>query len=170
MCGIVGYVGARNAVPIVLEGLKRLEYRGYDSAGVALLTVERITVVKRVGNIKKLEEALRSGTPAATIGMGHTRWATHGEPDEPNAHPHLDCRGDIALVHNGVIENYAVLKRRLLDSGHIFRSETDTEVIVHLIEEFHQGHTSLEDAVRRALTQVKGTYGVAVVFRQEPDK
>ncbi|HCA79503.1 MAG TPA: glutamine--fructose-6-phosphate transaminase (isomerizing) [Bacteroidetes bacterium] len=170
MCGIVGYVGARNAVPIVLEGLKRLEYRGYDSAGVALLTAERITVVKRVGNIKKLEEALRSGTPAATIGMGHTRWATHGEPDEPNAHPHLDCRGDIALVHNGVIENYAVLKRRLLDSGHIFRSETDTEVIVHLIEEFHQGHTSLEDAVRRALTQVKGTYGVAVVCRQEPDK
>ena len=170
MCGIVGYVGARNAVPIVLEGLKRLEYRGYDSAGVALLTAERITVVKRVGNIKKLEEALRSGTPAATIGMGHTRWATHGEPDEPNAHPHLDCRGEIALVHNGVIENYAVLKRRLLDSGHIFRSETDTEVIVHLIEEFHQGHTSLEDAVRRALTQVKGTYGVAVVCRQEPDK
>ena len=170
MCGIVGYVGARNAVPIVLEGLKRLEYRGYDSAGVALLTAERITVVKRVGNIKKLEEALRSGTPAATIGMGHTRWATHGEPDEPNAHPHLDCRGDIALVHNGVIENYAVLKRRLLDSGHIFRSETDTEVLVHLIEEFHQGHTSLEDAVRRALTQVKGTYGVAVVCRQEPDK
>jgi len=170
MCGIVGYVGARNAVPIVLEGLKRLEYRGYDSAGVALLTAERITVVKRVGNIKKLEEALRSGTPAATIGMGHTRWATHGEPDEPNAHPHLDCRGDIALVHNGVIENYAVLKRRLLDSGHVFRSETDTEVIVHLIEEFHQGHTSLEDAVRRALTQVKGTYGVAVVCRQEPDK
>ncbi|OGU26093.1 MAG: glutamine--fructose-6-phosphate aminotransferase [Ignavibacteria bacterium GWA2_54_16] len=170
MCGIVGYVGARNAVPIVLEGLKRLEYRGYDSAGVALLTAERITVVKRVGNIKKLEEALRSGTPAATIGMGHTRWATHGEPDEPNAHPHLDCRGEIALVHNGVIENYAVLKRRLLDSGHVFRSETDTEVIVHLIEEFHQGHTSLEDAVRRALTQVKGTYGVAVVCRQEPDK
>lgn len=170
MCGIVGYVGARSAVPIVLEGLKRLEYRGYDSAGVALLTGERITVVKRVGNIKKLEEALRSGTPAATVGMGHTRWATHGEPDEPNAHPHLDCRGDIALVHNGVIENYAVLKRRLLGSGHTFRSETDTEVLVHLIEEFHQGDTTLEDSVRRALTQIEGTYGIAVVCRQEPDK
>lgn len=170
MCGIVGYVGARSAVPIVLEGLKRLEYRGYDSAGVALLTGERITVVKRVGNIKKLEEALRSGTPAATVGMGHTRWATHGEPDEPNAHPHLDCRGDIALVHNGVIENYAVLKRRLLGTGHTFRSETDTEVLVHLIEEFHQGNSTLEDSVRRALTQIEGTYGIAVVCLQEPDK
>jgi glucosamine--fructose-6-phosphate aminotransferase (isomerizing) len=170
MCGIVGYVGARNAVPIVLEGLKRLEYRGYDSAGVALLSGGHLTVVKRVGNIKKLEEALRGGTPESTIGMGHTRWATHGEPDEPNAHPHVDCRGEIALVHNGVIENYAVLKRKLVESGHTFRSATDTEVLVHLIEEFYTGQTTLEDAVRRALTQVKGTYGIAVLSRREPDK
>ncbi len=170
MCGIVGYIGTRSAVPIVLEGLKRLEYRGYDSAGVALLTGDGIAVVKRVGNIKKLEEALQGGSPVATVGMGHTRWATHGEPDEPNAHPHLDCRGEIALVHNGVIENYMILKRKLVESGHTFRSATDTEVLVHLIEEFHTPNTTLEDAVRRALTQIKGTYGIAVVSRREPDK
>jgi len=170
MCGIVGYVGTRNAVPIVIEGLKRLEYRGYDSAGVALLTGDGIHVVKRVGNIGKLEAALHSGTCTATIGMGHTRWATHGEPDEPNAHPHLDCRQEIALVHNGVIENYAALKRTLVDAGHVFRSATDTEVLVHLIEEYHTPTTSFEDAVRRALVQVKGTYGIAVLSRREPDK
>ena len=170
MCGIVGYVGSRNAVPIVLEGLKRLEYRGYDSAGVALLTADQIEVVKRVGNIGALETALRAGTYSATTGMGHTRWATHGEPDETNAHPHLDCRREIALVHNGVIENYAALKRKLVDSGHIFGSATDTEVLVHLIEEYHTPTTSLEDAVRRALVQLKGTYGIAVVSRREPEK
>ena len=170
MCGIVGYVGTRNAVPIILEGLKRLEYRGYDSAGVALLTGDRIAVVKRVGNIKKLEEALLIGCPEATVAIGHTRWATHGEPDEPNAHPHLDCHEVIALVHNGVIENYAVLKRKLVDAGHSFRSATDTEVLAHLIEHFHTQNVPLEDAVRLALTQVKGTYGIAVVSWQEPDK
>lgn len=170
MCGIVGYIGARNAVPIVLDGLRRLEYRGYDSAGVALLHDGRITVIKRAGKIAELQAALRTSIPECTVAVGHTRWATHGEPNESNAHPHMDCRNEIAVVHNGVIENYAALKRQLLDTGHTFRSETDTEVLPHLIEQFYVGDTNLEQAVRRALTQIKGTYGIVVVAAREPDK
>jgi len=170
MCGIVGYVGTRNAIPVILDGLRRLEYRGYDSAGVALLRDGQIAVVKRAGKIAGLEAALRTSIPECTVAIGHTRWATHGEPNESNAHPHLDCRNEIAIVHNGVIENYAALKRKLLDDGHVFRSETDTEVLAHLIEQFYVRDTNLEQAVRRALTQIKGTYGLVVVAAREPDK
>jgi glucosamine--fructose-6-phosphate aminotransferase (isomerizing) len=170
MCGIVGYIGSRNALPIVLDGLKRLEYRGYDSAGVALLHHESLTIVKRVGKIAGLQEVLQAGTFDSTLAIGHTRWATHGEPSERNAHPHTDCGEHIAVIHNGVIENYAVLKKKLLDAGHKFRSDTDTEVLAHLIEEFYGRGANLEQAVRRTLTQVKGTYGIVVISQREPDK
>ena len=170
MCGIVGYIGTKNALPVVLDGLRRLEYRGYDSAGVAMVRDGKISVVKRQGKIAGLEEALLGESEACTIAIGHTRWATHGEPNEINAHPHLDCRNEIAVIHNGVIENYAVLKRKLLDAGHIFKSATDTEVLVHLIEQFYSQRSSLEQAVRLALTQIKGTYGIVVVAASEPDK
>ena len=170
MCGIVGYIGVRQALPVVLDGLKRLEYRGYDSAGVALLVNGSLSVVKRVGKIAGLQEAFRLSAPDCTLAIGHTRWATHGEPNEANAHPHLDCRNEIAVIHNGVIENYAPLKRKLVETGHLFRSATDTEVLAHLIEEFLGHGGSLEQAVRQALTQVKGTYGIVVVSSREPDK
>ena len=170
MCGIVGYVGSRNAIPVVLEGLKRLEYRGYDSAGIALFEQGKIVVVKRVGKISQLEAALHARHVETPLAIGHTRWATHGEPDERNAHPHLDCKGEIALIHNGVIENYAALKKKLVETGHLFLSMTDTEVLVHLIEEFYKGETELETAVRLALAQVKGTYGIVVMATREPDK
>lgn len=170
MCGIVGYIGSREALPIVLEGLKRLEYRGYDSAGIATLTKGSLSVVKRVGKLAQLQEALEAKPQASTIAIGHTRWATHGEPDEANAHPHIDCTGRIAVIHNGVIENYAVLKRKLVDAGHQFHSATDTEVLAHLIEEFYGRGANLEQSVRQALTQVKGAYGIVVLSQQEPDK
>ncbi len=170
MCGIVGYLGRREAVPIVIEGLKRLEYRGYDSAGVALFSDGAIDVVKRVGKVSTLEEALRARGLKATIGIGHTRWATHGAPSEINAHPHLDCRSDIAVIHNGVLENYSSLKKRLLENGHRFVSETDTEVVAHLIEGLYTTGTSLDQAVRLALQQVRGTYGLVVMSRREPDR
>ena len=170
MCGIVGYIGSRNALPVILEGLKRLEYRGYDSAGLALFEHGKIVVVKRVGKISQLENALQSRTAETSLAIGHTRWATHGEPDERNAHPHLDCKGEIALIHNGVIENYAALKKKLVETGHLFRSMTDTEVLVHLIEEFYNSDVELETAVRLALAQVKGTYGIVVMATREPDK
>jgi glutamine---fructose-6-phosphate transaminase (isomerizing) len=170
MCGIVGYIGSRNAVPIVMDGLKRLEYRGYDSAGVALLHDGKLMIVKRVGKIVGLQEALKAVNTDSTLAIGHTRWATHGEPDERNAHPHTDCHEQIALIHNGVIENYAVLKKKLLEGGHKFRSATDTEVLAHLIEEFCSRGSNLEQAVRQTLTQVKGTYGIVVISQREPDK
>ena len=170
MCGIVGYIGMKNALPVVLSGLRRLEYRGYDSAGIAMVRDGRISVVKRAGKIAELENALLGESEGCTVAIGHTRWATHGEPNEMNAHPHLDCRNEIAVIHNGVIENYAVLKRKLLDAGHVFRSATDTEVLVHLIEQFHSKGSSLEQSVRLALTQIKGTYGIVVLAASEPDK
>ena len=170
MCGIVGYLGQRDAVPIVLAGLKRLEYRGYDSAGIATLLDGKISIVKKVGKVAQLEQALAARFEHGSIGMGHTRWATHGEPNEANAHPHLDCRNKIAVIHNGVIENYAVLKKKLVESGHYFRSETDTEVLAHLIEEFSRWNTNLADALRQALQQVQGTYGLVVMSELEPDK
>ena len=140
MCGIVGYVGPRNAVPLLIEGLKRLEYRGYDSAGVAVRQPDgALAVCKRVGRLANLEDALEADPVAGGLGIGHTRWATHGEPSEINSHPHLDCAGDLAVVHNGIIENYLALRADLEAKGHVFRSQTDTEVIPHLIEELLKG-------------------------------
>jgi glucosamine--fructose-6-phosphate aminotransferase (isomerizing) len=166
MCGIVGYVGRRQAAPLVLEGLKRLEYRGYDSAGIAVLADGRITVEKSAGRIADLEAHLGPVLPAGTVGMAHTRWATHGVPNTLNAHPHTDCGGTIAIVHNGIIENAHRLRESLAARGHKFRSDTDTEVVAHLIEELYDG--SLEGAVAAALKQVEGTYGIAVLSSRDP--
>jgi glucosamine--fructose-6-phosphate aminotransferase (isomerizing) len=169
MCGIVGYVGKRVAAPLVLEGLKRLEYRGYDSAGVAVVHDGRIDIFKAAGKIAMLERELGSTPPAGHTAIAHTRWATHGAPTTINAHPHSDCGGTLALVHNGIIENAGVLRTALTKRGHVFRSETDTEVLVHLVEELHTQGRPLVDAVAGALRQVEGTYGIAVVSSREPD-
>ncbi len=169
MCGIVGYVGDRDCVPIVLEGLKRLEYRGYDSAGIALHKNGAIEVRKKAGKVSDLEAGWKGQhNGSSTIGMGHTRWATHGEPNDVNAHPHFDCQRSVAVIHNGVIENYRALKTKLLSSGHTFVSETDTEVIAHLIEEFTVKSGSLAGAVRRTLEELDGTYGLVVMSASEP--
>jgi glucosamine--fructose-6-phosphate aminotransferase (isomerizing) len=168
MCGIVGYIGDKNAKRILIEGLKRLEYRGYDSAGIALLIDHHVEVCKTPGKVAKLEELI-SGLGDSTIGMGHTRWATHGEPNEINAHPHTDCDNKIALIHNGIVENFAALKTKLISLGHKFRSQTDTEVLVHLIEEFYKRHKNLELAVRLALKEVDGTFGIVVMSADEPN-
>jgi glutamine---fructose-6-phosphate transaminase (isomerizing) len=170
MCGIVGYVGSKDAAPILLQGLKRLEYRGYDSAGVALLNGhEKVEVVKRPGKIRALEEALRSAPIAATCGIAHTRWATHGPPNQPNAHPHTSNDGTIALVHNGIIENADALKTHLMQEGYTFQSDTDTEVVVHLIDHLWIDGP-LEHAVAAALREVDGAYGIAVVSTRDPGK
>jgi glucosamine--fructose-6-phosphate aminotransferase (isomerizing) len=169
MCGIVGYVGSKKATPILLDGLKRLEYRGYDSAGVALLNGS-IEVVKRPGKIRILAEAIEKQPSSATCGIAHTRWATHGAPNEPNAHPHVSETGDIALVHNGIIENADVLRAQLAKEGYHFRSETDTEVVVHLIDYLWRNEGCLEDAVAAALRQVDGAYGIAVISSRDPGK
>jgi glucosamine--fructose-6-phosphate aminotransferase (isomerizing) len=168
MCGIIGYIGNRKAVPILLAGLKRLAYRGYDSAGIAVIEDDKIKILKQTGKIAKLEDKIQHMDIPGTIGIGHTRWATHGIPNEINAHPHTDSQGKIALIHNGIIENYSALRTVLMDKGHVFKSETDTEVISHLIEEFYEG--DLEEAFRRALTELKGTYGLAVISLHEPDR
>src|SRR5262245_57195817 len=147
MCGIVGYVGSKKATPILIEGLKRLEYRGYDSAGVALLNGEGLHVTKRPGKIRELEQALAKAPSPATCGIAHTRWATHGAPNEPNAHPHTSANGDIALVHNGIIENADALRSFLKSEGYTFASETDTETVVHLVDHFWKDGQPLEDAV-----------------------
>ncbi|MBI3539419.1 MAG: glutamine--fructose-6-phosphate transaminase (isomerizing) [Candidatus Eisenbacteria bacterium] len=168
MCGIVGYVGQRACLPILLEGLKRLEYRGYDSAGIAVQQNGKLVVRKAAGKIRMLEERLNGDAPAGTSGIAHTRWATHGEPNDVNAHPHGDCAGNIALVHNGIIENYMVLKSALEAEGHRFTTDTDTEVLAHLIENHMQRGLKLEQAVGAALRQVEGTYGIAVVSASEP--
>jgi len=169
MCGIVGYTGARQAGPLLLEGLKRLEYRGYDSAGLALVAEGRIEVHKAPGKIEKLEKELGATLPRSQTGIAHTRWATHGVPNTVNAHPHTDCGGMLALAHNGIIENAGVLRPTLVKRGHTFRSETDTEVLTHLIEELHAKGRSLVEAVAGALAQVEGTYGIAVISTREPD-
>ena len=147
MCGIVGYIGTRKAVPIILEGLKRLEYRGYDSAGIAVYCDDQSLAVRRAsGKLRNLEEVIRQNPVDGAYGIGHTRWATHGRPTEENAHPHRDCNGDIVVVHNGIVENYLALKQQLQDEGHKFVTETDTEVIAHLVEKYFDGN--LEEAVR----------------------
>lgn len=171
MCGIVGYIGHRQALPVLINGLKRLEYRGYDSAGVALQNGNGIQVVKKMGKVAALEEAIQSNPIYGTIGMGHTRWATHGAPNDVNAHPHLSQSGTFAIIHNGIIENYATLKKRLVNRGHTFASETDTEVLAHLIDEIYTiGKVPAEVAVRLALTKVEGAYGLVVMCNNEPDK
>ncbi len=169
MCGIVGYTGSRQAASLLLEGLKRLEYRGYDSAGLALVEDGRIEVHKAPGKISALEKQLGKSLPAGRTGIAHTRWATHGAPNTVNAHPHTDCGGTLALAHNGIIENAGALRTALAKRGHVFRSETDTEVLTHLIEELHVKGGTLVDAVAGALNQVQGTYGVAVISTREPD-
>jgi glutamine---fructose-6-phosphate transaminase (isomerizing) len=168
MCGIIGYIGTRGATPLLLEGLKRMEYRGYDSAGVAVMNGSGVETRKAAGKITELERALAASPVAGDLGIGHTRWATHGVPNECNAHPHIDCKGNIAVVHNGIIENSGTLKRGLQARGHKFASETDTEVIAHLIEEAFDGN--LEDAVIEALWQIEGTYGIAVVSSKDRNK
>jgi len=168
MCGIIGYIGMRGATPLLLEGLKRMEYRGYDSAGVAVMNGSGVETRKAAGKISQLERALASSPVLGDTGIGHTRWATHGVPNECNAHPHIDCKGEIAVVHNGIIENSGTLKKELIARGHTFVSETDTEVIAHLIEEAFDGN--LEDAVIEALWQIEGTYGIAVVSSNDKNK
>ena len=170
MCGIIGYIGHRPALPIVLDGLKRLEYRGYDSAGIALLDDSKMIIRKRSGKVTELEELWRPNGFLATLGMGHTRWATHGDPTSANAHPHVDCTKRIAIVHNGIIENCVTLRKALVGDGHRFTSETDTEVLVHLIEESYRRIPDLEHAVRSALTKTVGAYAIVVMSEQEPDK
>ena len=165
MCGIIGYAGYRQAYPILLDGLKRLEYRGYDSAGVAIVG-SGLQVVKDKGYITHLEET--SEPVPGVLGIGHTRWATHGPPSKENAHPHVDCAGEIALVHNGIIENHAELRERLEKAGHVFRSQTDTETAVHLIESHYKG--DLEAAVREAIREIVGSYAIAVIHAKEPDQ
>lgn len=168
MCGIVGYVGSKPIVPLLLEGLKRLEYRGYDSAGIAVVSEGGLHIEKQPGKIINLEKRVESYKANGNVGIAHTRWATHGEPNEINAHPHTDSRNRIALIHNGIIENYEAIKRELAKKGHAFRSQTDTEVLVHLIEEFHKNGLTFEEAVRAALGQVEGTYGIAVISCDHP--
>jgi glucosamine--fructose-6-phosphate aminotransferase (isomerizing) len=168
MCGIIGYIGMRGATPLLLEGLKRMEYRGYDSAGVAVMNGSGVETRKAAGKISQLERALAASPVAGDTGIGHTRWATHGVPNECNAHPHIDCKGEIAVVHNGIIENSGTLKKELIARGHVFVSDTDTEVIAHLIEEAFDGN--LEDAVIEALWQIEGTYGIAVVSSNDKNK
>jgi glutamine---fructose-6-phosphate transaminase (isomerizing) len=169
MCGIVGYVGPRDAAPILLEGLRRLEYRGYDSAGLAVLTdAGEVFVEKKAGKLSNLTEHLNGGAPAGHPGIAHTRWATHGRPNDANAHPHRDCSGRLALIHNGIIENYAEIKERLVAAGHRFSSETDTEVLAHLIEERYDG--DLVEAVREALNEVRGAYAIGVMHLDHPNR
>src|SRR5688572_25336600 len=169
MCGIVGYIGTNRAVPIILEGLKRLEYRGYDSAGLAVYCDDTQLAVRRAqGKLRNLEEAIRMNPVDGGFGIGHTRWATHGRPTEENAHPHRDCKGDIVVVHNGIVENYLQLKQQLEAEGHKFVTQTDTEIIAHLIEKYFQGN--LEEAVRTSVKQLTGVFALAVISRSDPNK
>src|SRR5262245_708532 len=171
MCGIVGYVGQKNAVGIIVDGLKRLEYRGYDSAGIAVLGAGGALEVRRsAGRIRTLEGILRDRPLTGTVGIGHTRWATHGRPSDENAHPHTDCASSLVVVHNGILENYLEIKERLRTEGHIFKSETDTEVIAHLVEHHLKTGTRLEQAVKRAMGEFKGSYAVGVVCKAAPDR
>jgi glucosamine--fructose-6-phosphate aminotransferase (isomerizing) len=176
MCGIVGYVGKKRVVPVIIEGLRRLEYRGYDSAGIAVCgDGEGLQVRRAEGKLRNLEEVIRLKPLDGTYGIGHTRWATHGRPTEENAHPHRDCTGKIVVVHNGIIENYVTLKRKLIEEGHKFTTETDTEIIAHMVEKYYinetNGHKlSLEEAVRKTVGQLTGVFAMAVISTDEPNK
>ncbi|HEX4808016.1 MAG TPA: glutamine--fructose-6-phosphate transaminase (isomerizing) [Bryobacteraceae bacterium] len=169
MCGIVGYVGNREAVPVIVDGLRRLEYRGYDSAGIAVMNGSQKLEIRRAsGKLRNLEEAIRAKPLAGSYGIGHTRWATHGRPTEENAHPHRDCKGEIVVVHNGIVENYLTLKKQLAKEGHEFKTETDTEIIAHLIEKYFSGN--LESAVREAVKQLTGVFAISAVSSSDPNK
>jgi glucosamine--fructose-6-phosphate aminotransferase (isomerizing) len=170
MCGIIGYIGEKNCVPILLNGLKRLEYRGYDSAGIGIFINNHSLVVKNKGKVSLLEEKLKENNLSAKIGIGHTRWATHGIPNEINAHPHSNTENTLFIIHNGIIENFQTLKTGLTKMGYEFRSDTDSEVLAHLIDSFLKKGYPLFKAVRLALTEVEGTYGLAAIYKNEPDK
>ena len=169
MCGIVGYIGREKAPDILIEGLHRLEYRGYDSAGIAVPTGDgALEVIRREGKVEELERACAARELPATMGIGHTRWATHGRPSETNAHPHIDCEGKIAIVHNGIIENYVQLRDELKAEGHTFRSETDTEIVAHLLEKYYDG--DLVAAMAKTVTRLEGAYGIAAIHVDHPDQ
>src|SRR6201994_4292672 len=169
MCGIVGYVGTQRAVPIILDGLKRLEYRGYDSAGIAVYLDDKTLGVRRAsGKLRNLEDVLKADPIDGCYGVGHTRWATHGRPTEENAHPHRDCTGDIVVVHNGIVENYLSLKHQLQLEGHVFKTETDTEIIAHLVEKHFKGN--LEEAVRATVKELSGVFALGVIAVSDPHK
>src|SRR5438094_5313665 len=176
MCGIVGYVGNKRVVPVIIDGLKRLEYRGYDSAGIAVCgNGEGLQIRRAEGKLRNLEEVIRLKPLDGTYGIGHTRWATHGRPTEENAHPHRDCTGRIVVVHNGIIENYVSLKRKLAEEGHRFTTETDTEIVAHMIEKYcRQGRNgdrpALQEAVRKTVSQLTGVFALAVISVDEPNK
>jgi len=169
MCGIVGYIGYRDAYPIVIKGLHRLEYRGYDSAGIALLDKE-LNVYKKAGKVSNLEDFVKDVDLSGSMGMGHTRWATHGAPSDRNSHPHSSGDRKLTIIHNGIIENYAALKEALISRGHVFKSDTDTEVLIHLIEDIkHVTGLDLQEAVRIALNRVVGAYAIVIMSSEEPN-
>src|ERR1700716_2611243 len=171
MCGIVGYIGPKRVVPVVIEGLRKLEYRGYDSAGIAVVTEDGKLEIRRApGKLRNLEEVIAKSPIEGTYGIGHTRWATHGRPTEENAHPHRDCTGHIVVVHNGIIENYLELKEKLQKEGHKFVTETDTEIVAHLVEKNSQGGAPLEEAVRRSLKELRGIYALVFLSANDPQK
>src|SRR6476619_5212063 len=170
MCGIVGYVGKKRVVPVIIEGLRRLEYRGYDSAGIAVCgNGEGLQIRRAEGKLSNLEQAIRVDPISGDYGVGHTRWATHGRPTEENAHPHRDCTGKIVVVHNGIIENYLDLKHELQRQGHKFVTETDTEIVAHLVER-EMKHDGLENAVRRALLLMRGLFALVLISADDPEK
>src|SRR4051812_22017277 len=168
MCGIFGYVGPRDPVPIIMGGLRSLEYRGYDSAGIAIVKDQKLQVRRSSGKLRNLEDLLVKQPLTGQFGIGHTRWATHGRPTEENAHPHRDCKGRIVVVHNGIIENYLELKRELMAEGHTFVTETDTEIVAHLVEKESRGD-GLEAAVRRALERLRGLFALVLISADDPD-
>ncbi len=170
MCGIVGYIGSKNCIPIIIEGLKRLEYRGYDSAGIGFIENNSCRVIKNKGKVSLLEKKVAEGVYSPSVGLGHTRWATHGEPNEINAHPHYNADKSLMIIHNGIIENYQTLKTILINAGYEFKSQTDSEVLAHLIDSFLKKGNELFKAVRLALAEVEGTYGLAILYDKEPDK
>ena len=168
MCGIVGYVGDQPLLPVLIEGLRKLEYRGYDSAGVAVVRNGELDIRRSAGKLSKLEDVIATKPINGEYGIGHTRWATHGRPTEENAHPHQDCKGRIVVVHNGIIENYLELKRALIAEGHTFVTETDTEVVAHLVEKEWKGD-GLAAAVRRSLAQIRGLFALVLISADDPD-
>ena len=168
MCGIVGYIGDNRAAPILINGIKRLEYRGYDSSGISIIENNKLLCEKSVGFVSELEKKVDGKFNDGTVGIVHTRWATHGAPTIENAHPHIDCTGKISVVHNGIIENHNYLRAKLESDGHSFKSETDSEVVAHLIESYFEG--TLEDAVRLALKDIEGAYGLAIICLDDPGK